>query len=148
MNIFLWLLNGFLAGAYLLWGKLQVVLLAVPLAWMYLKMPVLCGEFYRPELRPWLGACSIVWLVSAVISPSPVPLFLFVMETISAVVVRIEKFNPAETYWSIISGMTIYSLVGIGSAFLVWYFASVQASAQRVYFGQGQDFIGTLTGFA
>jgi hypothetical protein len=148
MPIFLWLLNGFLAVAYLLWGKLLVVLLTVPLLWMYIKMPDLCGEFYNPELRPWLAVCSSVWLLSSIFSPSPVPLFLLVMALISAVMVRLENFNPVERYWSVITGMTIYSLVGIGSAILTVYFTSVSASSQKLYLAQGQDFIATLVSFA
>lgn len=61
MDIFLWLLNGFLAVAYLLWGRILVILLLVPLVWMYVKMPRICGEFFRPELRPWLAVSSMFW---------------------------------------------------------------------------------------
>jgi hypothetical protein len=147
MHIFLWLLNGFLAVAYLLWGKLLVVLLTIPLLWLYIKMPILCGQSYNPELRPWLAVCSGVWLLSSVFSPSPVPLFLLVMALVSAVMVRLESYNPVERYWSVITGMTIYSLVGVGAAILAQYFDSVPASTQKIYLAQGQDFVATLVSF-
>ncbi len=150
MDVFLWLLNGFLAVAYLLWGRILVILLLVPLVWMYVKMPSLCGEFFRPELRPWLAVSSIFWLVSSIFAPSPVPLFLLLMASVSLIVIYLEKFNPAETYWTIISGMTIYALGGIGFAIFIQYTESASASDRIValYLGQGQNYIGILAGFA
>lgn len=148
MHIFLWLLNGFLAVVYLLWGKLLVVLLVAPLLWLFFRMPKRCGQLFDPRLRLWLAVCSGIWLLSSIFSPSPVPIFLLIMALVSVLMIRLETFNPPDKYWSVITGMTIYSLVGIGAAFLNAFVASVSATTQKLYLAQGQDFIATLASFA
>lgn len=97
-------------------------------------------------------ACSEfhVLVVSGVFAPSPVPLFLLVMAFVSLIVVHLEKFNPADAYWTIISGLTIYALVGIGFAIFIQYTENAPGSDRIValYLGQGQNYIGILAGFA
>ncbi len=150
MRLLLWLLNGTLVIAYTIWGRIFASLLLIPLVWMFLQMPRICGDFYKPELRPWFAAITTLCVISAIFSPSPVPLFLLLMALVSAVVAAIEKFNPATTYWTIISGMALYALVGIGFAILVGYLktAPTSDSLASLYLGQGQNYIGILGGFS
>ena len=149
---FLWVLNGLLAALYTLAEHGVAILLVVPLAWMLLNLRRLAGRFYQPEYRAYLAASGGLSVLAAVLAPTPVPFFLLVMAAAGVVALLLEHYNPAQTYWSIIGGLGLYSLIGIGFAILQVYLLAAPPTASQPGIGaflvQGQGYLGVLVAFA
>lgn len=117
---FIWLLNGILAILYAILGHGMTIMMLVPMAYLFVRLPALAGPG-AVAMRPWLlGACVLSVLVS-LIAPAPAPVMLVLMYVISSLAARTEKYRPDETTWTVIQGVMLYCLIGLGAAFYNWY---------------------------
>jgi hypothetical protein len=148
---FLWVLNGTLAAVYTLAEHGVAITLVVPLAWLLINLRRLAGRFYQPEYHAYLATSSAISVLAAVLAPTPVPFFLLVMAVAGVVALVLERYNPAQTYWSIIGGLGLYSLIGIGFAVMQVYLLAVPPMASQPGIGaflvQGQGYLGVLVAF-
>lgn len=148
MDIFIWLLNGILVIAYVLFEHILTVLLAVPMFWGMFNLKKLCDTHFQTQFWPWMAAATVLSLLASVMSPSPVPFFLLVMAIISLVAISLEKFNPANTTWSMIGGMSLYALLGLGFMVMNAYLFSTTDVTSNTMLVQGQNYLGILIAVA
>ena len=148
---FLWLLNGFLALAYIMFEHLLSLLMLGPLIWMYTAIPGVAGEFYSNRLRPALLLAAAISLTASILAPMPVPFALFLMALVGSIVFKAEKYRPDEAMWTMARGMILYSLVGIGyfafSTYLELVPPSYEPGTQGVLV-KGQQYLSVIIAIA
>lgn len=104
----LWLANGLLAAAFLLWENSALVVLLPAAGWLALPAP--------REQQPWVwGAIGLATLAAGLV-PAPVPGLLAVMMLAGAGAVQLEQFNPATLRWRTVSGLALYAVAALGFA--------------------------------
>jgi len=148
----IWLANGSLVIVFTLAEHVVSLLLLIPLAWLNISLPKIAGQFFRKEFRPYLiGASGLSFIVS-VTAPQPVPVFLLLMAAASVVALLVEQgYNPAEMYWTIVRGMALYALAGLGFALFQFYiktFVPANDPNAGPFMMQGQNYLGILVAIA
>jgi hypothetical protein len=131
-------LNGLLALLWLAVDHALAVILIAPLAW-------LC-QAALPEQRPWSLAAAGLALLSAAISPPPVPALMLVMALAGSLAVRLESFNPTATRWNVARGLGLYGLAGLG--FRAYQDLAPLAADGSPLLAQGQIYLSALAAFA
>ena len=134
---FIWLLNGFLALAYLTVEHITVVMLAFPLFWLI--------STTEKAQRPWMMGASAMALAGAMFGSLAVGLWLLLMASASVLTIRLEKFNPHTLRWRVAGGIAAYALIGLGAAI---YKLLAPAMASDSFFAQGQVYLSTIVGVA
>lgn len=134
---FLWIANGFLALLWLLVQNLWVILLVAVLGYVTLHAP--------DNQRTWTLAVSLLSLLAGVIAPFPVALMLAVMALTGLLAVWLEKLNPHATHWTMVRGLGLYSLVGLGfTAYRVWVLPAINDPTLV----QGQVYLSAIASIA
>ncbi len=134
---FLWIANGFMALLWLLVDHLWVVLLVPLLGYAVLQAP--------GNQRGWTLGVALLALVAGAVSPFPVALLLAVMTLAGLVAVRLEKINPQNTHWTLVRGLGLYSLVGLGfTAYRTWLVPAMTDPALQ----QGQVYLSAIASIA
>ncbi len=134
---FVWIANGFLALVWLLVEHLWAVLLVPALAGVTLTAP-------QPQ-QAWALGAAVLALGAGVVSPFPVALLLLVMAGAGLLAVRLDKLNPQNTHWTLIRGLALYALVGLGfSAYRAWLVPAMTDPALQ----QGQVYLSAIASIA
>lgn len=134
---FVWLANGFLALLWLLLDHL----------WSALLVPALAGVvFYAPPAQtPWALGAALLALLAGVLAPFPVALLLLVMVGAGLLAVRLDRFNPQNTHWTLIRGAALYALVGLGfTAYRAWLLPAMEDPSLQ----QGQVYLSAIASIA
>lgn len=147
-----WLANGFLVIVFTLAEHVVSLLLLVPLDWLIVSLPKVAGQYYRKEYRPYLIGASGLSFIASIAAPQPVPVFMLIMAVASVVALLIEQgYNPAEMYWTIVRGIALYALAGLGYALFQFYLTSmVTANDPNTgpFMIQGQNYLGIMVAIA
>jgi hypothetical protein len=134
-----WLLNGLLVVVYFIVDHLAVALLIPVLAWLGVTAP--------REQQKWFAVAASGALVTAVLTPSPVPILMLILATGGALAAIAERFNPAAIRWLVTRGLALYSLIGV--AFLAYQtWMRGQAVGGEGLFERGQAYIDVIAGIA
>ncbi len=134
---FLWMANGFLALLWLLVDHLWAALLVPVLGYAVLQAP--------GNQRSWTLGVALLALVAGALSPFPVALLLAVMTLSGLLAVRLEKINPQNTHWTLVRGLGLYSLVGLGfTAYRAWLVPAMNDPALQ----QGQAYLSAIASIA
>lgn len=104
----IWVANGALALVWLLADHLWAVLLTVLVGVLVWRAPV--------QQRLWAVGIGVLMVIGGVVAPFPVALMSAGMVVIGMVVVRMEKINPPAVHWTMLRGLGLYALVGLGYA--------------------------------
>lgn len=134
---FVWLVNGLLA---LLW-------LTVDHLWMVLLVPALgYAVLQAPETqRAWTLGVAVLCLAAGAAAPFPVALFLLVISGAGLLAVRLEKVTPQNTHWTLVRGLGLYSLVGLGyTAYRTWLVPAMSDPALQ----QGEAYLSAIASIA
>ena len=99
------------------------------------------------EQRDWAMGASVLALVASVFSPAPIPIFLVVMSLGGWVALYMEKYNLPATRWSVIRGISLYAVLGLGYA-LYKGFDVANAIATDPQMGQGAIYLNAIIGIA
>ena len=139
MSAVYWVVNGFLVLVFFLADHLATVLL-LPAAAAFV--------FITPAAqRSWALGASGLALAASLIAPLPVPVFLVVVALASAAALYLEHYNRPAVHWTVIRGVSLYSLAGLG--FALWrglhVMDSVQADSMMV---QGATYLNAIIGIA
>jgi hypothetical protein len=134
---FIWLLNGFLALAYLTVEHITVVMLAFPLFWLI--------STTEKAQRPWMMGASAMALAGAMFGSLAVGLWLLLMASASVLTIRLEKFNPHTLRWRVAGGIAAYALIGLGAAIYKLLAPSMMSDS---FFALGQVYLSTIVGVA
>jgi len=135
---FIWLLNGTLTLAYLIFKHITAMLMIAPLFWLNMTT--------ENAQRPWMVAAGLLALSAAIFAPPVVGIWLLVMAVASVVAVRLEKFNPDTLRWRIAGGLAAYALIGLG-VMAYKTLAPVMIDEDSL-FSQGQAYLSTIIGIA
>lgn len=134
---FLWMANGVLALLWLVVDHLWVVLLIPALGYTVLQAP--------GNQRLWTLAVALLSLLAGAVAPQPVAILLLVIALAGIVAVRLEKLNPQNTHWTLVRGLGLYSLIGLGyTAYRTWF---VPAMSDPTLV-QGQGYLSAIAGIA
>lgn len=148
----IWLANGFLVIVFTLAEHLVSLLLLIPLVWLNISLPHRAGQFFKKEFRPYLLGASGTAMAASIFAPQPVPNFLLIMAVASGIALLVEQgYNPAETYWTIVRGIALYALAGIGFALFQLYLESRVAANDPntgAFMLQGQNYLGIMVAIA
>ncbi len=148
----IWLVNGILVIVFTLAEHWLTLLLLFPMIWLNYSLPQRAGQFYRKEFRPYLTGASGLSIAGSIFAPQPVPTFLLMMAVVSVIALLIEQgYNPAETYWTVVRGMALYALAGIGFALFRFYLESPVAANDPntgAFILQGQNYLGIMVAIA
>lgn len=134
---FLWIANGCLA---LLWMMVEHL-------WVALLVPAQgAAVLQAPESqRAWTLGVADLALVAGVLAPFPVALLLLVMTLAGLLAVRLERLNPHTTHWTLVRGLGLYSLVGLGyTAYRAWFVPAMTDPALQ----QGQVYLSAIASIA
>lgn len=134
---FLWVANGVLA---LLW-------LVVENLWVLLLVPVLARAVVEaPDTqRPWALGTAGLALLAGVLSPSPVAPLLLVMAAAGLAAKRMERISPQNTHWTLVRGLALYSLIGLGyTAYRAWFVPAMSDPSLL----QGQVYLSAIASIA
>lgn len=140
-----WVANGLLAVIYVAFGRVFVLLLVLPLAYLVGWAP--------PEHRPWIVAAGVLALGAAAVVPPPVPLLLTLLASAGALAVRLDHFNPKALRWRACGGLALYALAALGFTGYAAYTSRIDSSAwagivaggeSAAIIGQGRAFLSTL----
>lgn len=135
---FLWVLNGLLALAYLLYGRILALLLILPLSWLGVTGP---GEH-----RPWVAAAAGLSMASAALAPQPVPLLTLIMAISGIIAILLERFNPIALRWRAAGGLALYALMGLG--FTAYQMLAPTWQIDSPLLTQGQTYLSVLISLA
>ncbi len=134
---FLWIANGVLALVWLLVEHIWVILLVPALTLMVTKAE-------EPQ-RPWALAASGLALLASLLAPFPTALLLLLMVGTGLGAVRLERISPQNTHWTVIRGLALYSLVGLGyAAYRAWLVPAMSDPALL----QGQVYLSAIASIA
>jgi hypothetical protein len=134
---FVWIANGFLVLVWLAVDHLWVVLLVPLLGYAVLRAPE--GQ------RSWTLAVALLSLLAGVAAPFPVALLLGIMVLAGLAAARIERLNPQNTHWTMVRGLALYALVGLGfSAYRTWLLPALDDPALV----QGQAYLSAIASIA
>ena len=133
---FIWTLNGFLAVLYLLWEHMLAVLLLPSFGYLLLHTP--------KTQRNWMSIAAGLAVLAAAFAPPLIGIWLLLMALGSIIALRLEKFNPENLHWRVISGIASYALVGLG--FLLYHDLSPVITDPT--FVQGKGYLDILIGIA
>lgn len=103
---FVWMVNGFLALVWLLAENGWSVLLCVVLGVTVWRAP-------QAQQR-WTLGTALLALLAGLLSPFPTALLLTVMAAAGQTAIQLDKFNPQNTHWTMVRGLALYALVGLG----------------------------------
>lgn len=134
---FLWATNGFLALLWLLTDYGWSVLLALALG---------ITVWYAPQVqRGWTLGAALLGLVAGLVSPFPVAVLMTVMAAAGQITVRLDKFSPQNTHWTMVRGIALYALVGLGfSAYRAFLLPAMSDPALV----QGQVYLSAIASIA
>jgi len=135
---FLWLANGVLALVWLALDHLWVVLLVPALGYAVLRAP--------ENQRTWTLGVAALSLAAGAAAPFPVAPFLLVITLAGLLAARVEKVNPQNTHWTLVRGLGLYSLVGLGYTAYRAFLASAVMSDPALQ--QGQAYLLAVAGIA
>lgn len=135
---FVWMINGLLVFVYTLSGHWQASLLLPALIWFSLEGPI--------EHQAWAFGVSAIAVMTSLVSPQPVPVFLLAMTLSGCVAIGLERFNSTSLHWRMISGIGIYALAGIGISAFQGYMDYLAPDSPLIT--QGQAYIGILAAVA
>lgn len=135
---FIWALNGLLAVIYLIAEHLIGVSLIYPLTWLIIHTP--------KSQQGWMLAVAGMGLFCAIFSPIVVGIWLLLMALGSMVALHLEKFNPDNLRWRVVSGIGLYSLMGAG--LVIYQHISPFLAGQNEVFAQGQGYLDILISIA
>jgi hypothetical protein len=134
---FLWLANGVLALVWLALDHLWVVLLVPALGYAVLQAP--------ENQRTWTLGVAALSLAAGAVAPFPVALLLLVITLAGLLAARVEKVNPQNTHWTLVRGLGLYSLIGLGyTAYHAWLLPAMTDPALQ----QGQAYLSAIAGVA
>ncbi len=134
---FVWLANGVLALLWLVVENLWTVLLVPALGAFFLRAPA--------NQRSWALGVAVLSLVAGAVSPFPVALFLLVIILAGLLTIRLERLNPQNTHWTLVRGLGLYSLVGLGyTAYRTWVVPAMTDPALQ----QGQVYLSAIASIA
>lgn len=134
---FLWIANGVLALLWLVVDHLWVVLLVPVLGYAVVQAP--------DNQRLWTLGVALLSLVAGAVAPFPVALLLLVITLAGVVAVRLEKVSPQNTHWTLVRGLGLYSLIGLGyTAYRTWLMPAMSDPALV----QGQVYLSAIASIA
>lgn len=134
---FVWLANGLLALVWLVVDHLWVVLLVPLLGYAVLHAP--------ENQRSWTLGAAVLSLLAGAASPFPVALLLGIMTLAGLAAVRLERLSPQNTHWTMVRGLTLYALVGLGfSAYRTWLLPALSDPTLV----QGQAYLSAIASIA
>ena len=131
-----WVINGILAILWLLIENgLSLILLVV----------LLYATHSAPQThRLWLANSSVIALLVTFFAPFPFTLMALGMALAGIFAVRLDKFSPDDTHWTMVRGLALYTLIGLGVAM----YAALQGSITDPMLLQGQVYLNTIIGLA
>lgn len=134
---FLWTANGFLALLWLLADHGWSVLLALALG---------AAVWYAPQVqRGWTLGAALLGLAAGLLAPFPVALLMTVMAAAGQTAVRLDKLSPQNTHWTMVRGIALYALVGLGfSAYRAFLLPAMSDPALV----QGQVYLSAIASIA
>jgi hypothetical protein len=134
---FIWLANGVLALLWLTFDHLTVVLLVPALGIAVLQAPA--------NQQAWTLGVAVFSLVAGVAAPFPVALLLLVMTLAGLTAKRLEKLNPQNIHWTLVRGLGLYSLIGLGyTAYRAWFVPTMSDPLLL----QGQAYLSAIASIA
>lgn len=134
---FIWLANGVLVLLWLMIDNLWVILLVPALGVAVLQAPA--------NQQAWTLGVAVLSLAAGVAAPFPVALLLLVMTLAGLVAKRLEKLNPQNTHWTLVRGLGLYSLIGLGyAAYRAWLVPAMSDPALL----QGQAYLSAIASIA
>jgi len=108
LEFLIWVVNGVLVIFFKSIDSLLSIALLVSLGTFVWFSP--------DEQRSWAVGAGVLSVVTSVIAPPPVPLFLLVMSFGGWIAFFLEKYNQPAMRWNIIRGMSLYAVAGLGFA--------------------------------
>lgn len=148
----IYLANGFVLLSYAMIERIVILLLLIPLGWIVFGNQNFSSKFNRDRTRPFVLAMSFLCMASAVLSPPPVPMALFLMAVASAIALRLERYRPDEVHWSVVRNLSLYALAGIGFTIFQQLVMSQPFEAGSTSMGlslaKGRDYIAIVIGVA
>lgn len=134
---FLWIVNGLLALLWLLAEHVWAVLLVPALGYAVLQAPEV--------QRPWTLGVAVLSLAAGTVAPFPVALFLLVITLAGLLAERLEKINPQNIHWTLVRGLGLYSLAGLGyAAYRAWLVPAMTDPSLQ----QGQAYLSAIASIA
>ncbi|MEP0806575.1 MAG: hypothetical protein HRF47_13895 [Chloroflexota bacterium] len=134
---FIWLANGVLALLWLTLDNLWLVLLAPALGAAVLQAPA--------NQQAWTLGVAVLSLAAGVAAPFPVAMLLLVMTLAGLAAKRLEKLNPQNIHWTLVRGLGLYSLIGLGyAAYRAWMIPAMSDPALL----QGQAYLSAIASIA
>lgn len=135
----IWIVNGFLAILYSLVDHLVTLVFVVAV----IAFIVTASK----EQRMWALGAGVLSIVTSLLAPSPVPLFLLVMILAGWIAVALEKYNPPAQRWNIIRGLALYALAGLGFT-LYRSLGLGEAVLADPMMSQGANYLNAIIGIA
>lgn len=137
-TLLLWMANGMLALLWLAVDHLPVVLLVPIVGYVVLQSP--------ENQRVWTFGVGILAIAAGVAVPVPVAILLLMIAVAGHLAVRLEKVNPWNVHWTLVRGMGLYSLVGLGYAAYRFWLEPVVAADPAL--AQGQTYLSVIAAIA
>ena len=134
---FLWTANGFLGLLWLLADHGWSVLLALALGFTV---------WHAPQVqRGWTLGTALLGLGAGLLAPFPAAVLMTVMAAAGQITVRLDKFSPQNTHWTMVRGIALYALVGLGfSAYRAFLLPAMSDPALV----QGQVYLSAIASIA
>ncbi|MEW6287362.1 MAG: hypothetical protein AB1509_14155 [Chloroflexota bacterium] len=134
---FIWLANGVLALLWLTLDNLWVVLFVPALGAAVLQAPA--------NQQAWTLGVAFLSLAAGVIAPFPVAMMLLAITLAGLAAKRLEKLNPQNIHWTLVRGLGLYSLIGLGyTAYRAWLIPAMSDPALL----QGQAYLSAIASIA
>lgn len=144
--ILLYLTNGALALAYVLWENVTAILTAVGFLAFLWQAPV--------AQRAWMAGAGALAVLAAAFAPPPVPVLLAGMTLVGVGAVALDRFAPDALRWRVVGGLVLYATGSLAYLAYSHYLAGVDAAAWAEAIGgqaeaqatlaQGRAFLNTL----
>jgi hypothetical protein len=134
---FVWVINGVMALLWILVDHLWQVGLAAALGYAILHAP--------ENQKQWMLGVALLALLAGIFAPFPVALLMLIMVIAGIFAVRLERLNPQNTHWTMVRGLGLYALTGLG--FYAYHELILPALTDPALI-QGQAYINAIASYA
>jgi hypothetical protein len=134
-----WTINGFLVIVYYAADRAETILLAVT--------AISFAIYTAREQKVWAVGSSVMAILTSLLAPAPVPLFLLIMSLAGWAGQWLEQYNRPAQHWNTIRGQALYALAGLGFA-LYRNFGLGSSIASDPLMSQGAGYLNALIGIS
>jgi hypothetical protein len=143
MEIFYWVINGFLIVLYLLIQNWPVLALAPAVIYLAQKSPA--------QYRPWMLATVGMTIALGLLIPL-LGIWMAAMAWLGVLACKIEHFNPDMLRWRVNTFLITYSLLGLASVVVQRFVPDLESTfavgTAGLTLQGGADYFGTIVNWA